>query len=387
MPAPPAIEQADVDNLLLDPENPRLRRVHGGKLLDQDQLLKEMVNWELDELIVSYLKSGFWQHEPLLVVDENRDGLAGTVVVEGNRRAAALKCLRRFLRGEPVPSRRVTRIIAEGLAETPGLTANDPMFAAVPFVKYGQRNDVDAYLGFRHVTGVKEWAPQEKATFIAHLIDGRNYTYAATAKLIGSNAEAVRRNYIAFHLLNAFEELIDSDAGAEALERARDDFSVFFLSLREEGIRRFLNISLDMPPDAVRAGIAGLSAERVERFLLWMFGSDETEAFIGESRNIKKFAEILSTPEAVAYISDRKEPSFALAYALTKGASDDIVAALRETREMLRNVLADLDLKKGDPEVAKFAWPVISAVVEIADRLGGEIFEQLERAVADARRT
>lgn len=142
-----------------------------------------------------------------------------------------------------------------------------------------------------------------------------------------------------------------------------------------------------MPPDAVRAGIAGLSAERVERFLLWMFGSDEPEAFIGESRNIKKFAEILSTPEAVAYISDRKEPSFALAYALTKGASDDIVAALRETREMLRNVLADLDLKKGDPEVAKFAWPVISAVVEIADRLGGEIFEQLERAVADARRT
>jgi hypothetical protein len=386
MAQPPQIEQADVDLLQLDPDNPRLRRAHSDKLLDQDELLKEMVSWELDELIVSYLKSGFWQHEPLIVVRENRPGLTGEVVVEGNRRTAALKCLRRYLRGEPLPSRRITRIIEEGLQDRPGLTDQDPLFSNVPFVRYAGREEVDAYLGFRHVTGVKQWEPQEKASFIAHLIDGRGYSYEATAKLIGSKPETIRRNYIAFHLLNTFENLIETDQAAEALERARDDFSVFFLSLREEGIRQYLGISLNMVPEEVQEGIANLNRDKVERFLVWLFGSDETDAFIGESRNVKKFAEILSTPEAVEYITERKTPSFDLAYSLTKGASDDVVAALRESREMLRNVLADLDLKKADPEVAKAAWPVISAAVEIAVRLGGDTLEQLDLAVSNARR-
>jgi hypothetical protein len=384
MTAPPLIEQRDVDSLLLDPENPRLRRAAGEELLSQADLLKEMVAWEIDELVVSYLESGFWKHEPLIVVPEDRLDLQGLVVVEGNRRIAALKCLRAVLRGEPIPSRRITKIIAESLGDS-DLTVDSPMFVEVPFVLYQTREEVDAYLGFRHVTGVKQWNPQEKATFIAHLIDGRGHTYAETAKLIGSKIETVRRNYIGFHLLNTFENIIESDEAEEALDAARDDFSVFFLSLREEGVRSFLGISLQMEPELVRQGIAELDAKKVERFLIWMFGTQEDESFIGESRNIKKFAEILSTPEAVAYIEDKKSPSFEVAYGLTKGAQTDVIAALHEARELLRVVLGDLDLQRENPDVAEAAWPVISAASEIAIRLGGDTLIRLEQALLDAR--
>ena len=54
-----------------------------------------MRDWVLDELAVSYLESGgFWTHEALLIVHKKNwmENLR-LVVVEGNRRLAALKYL------------------------------------------------------------------------------------------------------------------------------------------------------------------------------------------------------------------------------------------------------------------------------------------------------
>lgn len=381
---PLEINTFDIDDLNLDPLNPRLRRAHDQNILPADELLDEMMAWELDELILSFLKSGFWQHEPLIIVENPNDGLRGFFVIEGNRRAAALKSIRTILKGGTLSSRRITRIIRSSLEDHQDVDQNDTMFTNVPCVVYSSRSAVDAYLGFRHVTGIKQWKPQEKATFIAHLIDARGNSYGETADLIGSKAETVKRNYIAFHLLNNFENLIESDDGIEALDLARDDFSVFFLSLREEGVRKYLDISLDMMPDVVRKGIRSLDPLKVERFLKWMFGTETSDALIGESRNVKRFAEILKTPEAVDYITEKPQADFEVAYSMTKGSSDDLVSALKEARSMLRNVLADLDLKKEEPEVVNAAWPVISAAAEIALRLGGDSLEKLRKTVRDA---
>lgn len=381
----PTIEPIDIDHLQLDPKNPRLRRAHDQGLLSQEDLLNEMMAWELDELILSFSKSGFWRHEPLIIVDDPDAGLSGKFVIEGNRRAAALKCIRTYLRGIRLSSRRITRIVQEALEQFGEIDEHHEMFIEVPCVMYGSRSEVDAYLGFRHVTGIKQWKPQEKATFIAHLIDERANSYAETADLIGSKPETVRRNYIAFHLLNTFENLIDSEEGVQALDFARDDFSVFFLSLREEGVRAYLGISLEMDPNTVRDGIRDLEPDRVSRFLIWMFGTESKSAFIGESRNVKRFAEILNTPEAVEYISEKPAADFDVAYSMTKGAADDVVAALKDVRLMMRNVLADLDLKREEPEVIEAAWPAISAAADIALRLGGETLEKLRKTIRDAR--
>ena len=78
------------NDLGLDDENPRLPESLRGKL--QSEILgflkREGV---LEEIAQSYLDNGFFQHEPLLVVQGN--GREFYTVVEGNRRLAALKIL------------------------------------------------------------------------------------------------------------------------------------------------------------------------------------------------------------------------------------------------------------------------------------------------------
>ena len=87
------LKYAKLDELYLDPKNPRLGRHHVNVRLSQEEVLDLMRDWVLDELAVSYLESGFWTHEALLVTREELDGESRFVVVEGNRRLAALKYL------------------------------------------------------------------------------------------------------------------------------------------------------------------------------------------------------------------------------------------------------------------------------------------------------
>jgi hypothetical protein len=77
------LPQADLN---FDAQNPRLIEYVGKAKPSQPDLLG--VLWDLmavDEIAMSIAASGFWDHEPLLVVKENKKW----VVIEGNRRLAA----------------------------------------------------------------------------------------------------------------------------------------------------------------------------------------------------------------------------------------------------------------------------------------------------------
>src|SRR2546422_485047 len=84
-------EAIQVDNLCLDARNPRLVEYGISRKEGQDKILELL--WDkmaVDEVAMSIAASGYWNYEPLIVTEE-----AGrTVVVEGNRRLAAVKALR-----------------------------------------------------------------------------------------------------------------------------------------------------------------------------------------------------------------------------------------------------------------------------------------------------
>jgi len=84
------IQYAEIDALYLDPTNPRLGRLDRGRKTRQSEILDMMRDWSLEELAVSFLESGFWLQEPLLIVEEELYGTVRPVVVEGNRRLAAI---------------------------------------------------------------------------------------------------------------------------------------------------------------------------------------------------------------------------------------------------------------------------------------------------------
>lgn len=76
--------------------------------------------------------------------------------------------------------------------------------------KSGSRRDVQAYLGFRHVTAIKQWAPAEKAFFITFLIEEEGLSYEKVMRQIGSNTPTVSRQYIAYCMLR---QIADGESG------------------------------------------------------------------------------------------------------------------------------------------------------------------------------
>ena len=93
------IQYAKIGELSLDPLNPRLGRNVAGPELRQADVLKQMSDWTLEELAVSFLESGYWPQEALLVVKAKLYGKDSLVVIEGNRRLAALMYLKNAIDG------------------------------------------------------------------------------------------------------------------------------------------------------------------------------------------------------------------------------------------------------------------------------------------------
>src|SRR5438132_7745241 len=100
-PRPPEIETAPLEDFFLDGKNPRLGRHNVERGLSQEEVLQVMQEWSLEELAVSFLENGYWPQEAVIAVRESvgrkEDAL---VVVEGNRRVAALKMIVRARTGE-----------------------------------------------------------------------------------------------------------------------------------------------------------------------------------------------------------------------------------------------------------------------------------------------
>jgi ParB-like chromosome segregation protein Spo0J len=148
-----------VATLHLDRKNPRLGRDAGAQspretiryLFAQDKAL---------DVAKSIATRGFFPNEPLLAVKE--DGRY--VVVEGNRRLAALKALREpaLLEGP----------LVRQLARLAGRIADEDAIATVPVIVAPTREATDRLVAGRHVgASVLAWQAENRASFILEKLD------------------------------------------------------------------------------------------------------------------------------------------------------------------------------------------------------------------------
>jgi len=282
------IEYAELKNFYLDSMNPRLGRSEHSVHLSQEEVFDRMKDWSLEELAISFLESGFWAHEAVLCTTEEIEGEDRLVVIEGNRRVAALKRLQMAYKGEE-SSKRWLELID-------GLDEPKKLFSGVPYIKVGNRSDVDEFLGFRHVTGIKEWAPPEKAQFIARLIDGGQLGYRDVMRKIGSTTPVVERNYVAFSILAQMETVEDL-----SVEMVKNRFSVLFLSLRSRDVQRFLGVEHKFggEPKDVNPPIRDDRIGQLKEYSRWLFGDRETPPVVKDDADwydhpIRSFLLLLS---------------------------------------------------------------------------------------------
>ena len=347
------IEYAPIDTLMLDPLNPRLGRGNANSNTPQAKILELMQDWSLDELAVSFLESGFWPQEAVLVVKEKLYGKPALIVVEGNRRLAALKLLK-----QAVEKRQAAR---HWLDLVQGKKIPKDLFDNVPYIELESRRDVDAFLGFRHVTGIMEWRPVEKAEYIAKLIETRSMNYVDVMRKIGSKTQTVRQNYISYRLLLQME-----DREEISVKSVEEKFSVLFLSLRTEGVQRYLAIDITAEPGTARVPVPRKRLKQLANFALWLFGTEDREPLITDSRQVDKFGRILESPKAVEYLERAKEPRFELAYQIAGGDEPETVRLVDEAAD-------NVELALGRAHRYARSLKLQTAV----QRLGGDVFQLL----------
>jgi hypothetical protein len=353
----PKIETAKLDDLFLDPKNPRLGRHNVERGLSQDEVLELMKDWALEELAVSFLESGYWPQEAMIAVKEpiGPRKKVVLVVVDGNRRLAALKMIQRVRDGQETTSK-----WAELIRDYPPSAFN--RLKDIPYILESSREEVRSYLGFRHVTGIKEWNPLEKAEFIAHLIEHEGLTYEQVRRRVGSKLPVVRQHYVSYRLLLQME-------GTQGVDVAKveERFSVLFLSLRTRGVQKYLQIDIEADPETVRKTVSEDRLEQLANFARWLFGTEKQDPLIADSRQVDDFGKILESEPAVAYLERNDSPVFAVARRMAGIADADVATHVERAADEAEEALK-----------AAHQHRSLQRLQQAVKRLGGDALQLVE---------
>lgn len=281
------IEFIPVDMLELDKCNPRLPSTFRKNVVSE----KDIINWMLQdasivELMLAIGNSGFFIGESLLVIKER----SGYIVVEGNRRLTSTKLLCNPELAE-VHKKKIASVISE--------TSERPK--EIPCIVFKNRSEINRYLGYRHVTGVKSWGALQKARYLSELREGfSNIDFTQQcrelAKLIGSRSDHVKKLLIAFELYEQIE-----DNGFFKI-RDLDETSIFFNyysdSLSRENIRDFLGVDIKS-----ESPLDDLKTENLKELTRWFFEKNEQgkSRILGDSSHLGMLDKVLENTEAKEY--------------------------------------------------------------------------------------
>jgi len=323
--------------------------------------------FSLDEIAESICTAGFLPMDPFIGY---RDSKAGKVVIlEGNRRLATLQLL---LDPDRVPERYKNSWADFRKRLRPPVLAD---IKNIPVLVYPDRKDASvlAYIGFRHVNGVLSWDAEEKAAFIAQLLEDKsiNWSYEEIARKIGSKAPHVEKLYVAHRLI---EQAVDEDvSGADVM---RNSFGVLTRALQSPGVTKFLGISFPRDP---KKSLRPASAPKrdLEDFVRWTFGTEDEKPVLEDSRDLTRWGQILQSTESIRYLRTAEDPRFERAYAksggLREGLVDTLLAAsdaLADAVPLVRQHRGDADVQKAIERCADYTAQILLHFPEIASRQG-----------------
>ena len=310
-----------VGELHLDGKNPRIQRV--GEDLEQESILKILWDeYSVDEVALSIAQNGFFPHEPLFATEE--DGRL--VVVEGNRRLAAVRLLREpdlreRLRAEALPTISVEE------------TAN---LDAVPVIRC-EREEIWQYIGFKHVNGPQAWASLAKAEYIAWVKNELGNSLEDIARTIGDYHSTVRRLYRAYMALKQAED--EGVYDRKWRTRKHFSFSHLYTGLDYKGIREFTRIA-DLDPPKVQP----VPENRLKEFgelCVWLWG-DENEGTVplvkSQNPDLRRLDRALQSTVGLSAL--RAGYGLSVAVDIARGDTALFREALLKSKQSLQNARA-----------------------------------------------
>jgi len=221
-----------VADIFLDPNNPRFwseesRRipiVADIKIPDEQQQIRaqeRLASQGIDELKYSMLRNGFLPLDRIVV--RELSGLSGKyVVIEGNRRLAALKMLREEIQNDLIDESGIT-------PEKLRLLLDITNQIRVLLYRGHETGDIAWILqGIRHIGGIKDWQPAQQGKLVADQIDKEGLSLSEAGQRFGLTAQAVGKRYRSYKALDQMRN--DDEFQAKADNK--------YYSLFEEAIRQ-----------------------------------------------------------------------------------------------------------------------------------------------------
>ncbi|WP_347755639.1 hypothetical protein [Agrococcus sp. ProA11] len=246
----------------------------------------------LQELAESIYSNGYFSSEPLIV--SGADASGKRTVLEGNRRLATLLIL----------------------AQDPRATAGDLVFrvdgqavthdaTAVPAVEVDDPDEFEAYLGFRHISGLRMWGAGEKAAYLWSRVTESaqpEEAFYLVGRQVGSNARGVRSAYIAYELLEFGRGAGIADSLIDFVLSER--FGVWTRLLGTRNIASFIELDTSATTRTeVDAAISRVSKRRLESVLSDLHPRPgRSEAVLRDSRQVTDYSDAIGDEAALAVL-------------------------------------------------------------------------------------
>ena len=326
------IEILSIDEIYLDAQNPRLPSSLPRSQIEMALYIAR--NTSITELMTAIAENDYFPGEPIIVVPREPNGY---IVVEGNRRLTALKLL-----NDPslYPKNVSVRRISENAVHRPD---------SIPCVIFENRDQIVHYLGYRHISGVKQWEPLAKARYIARYFDTQTdqnadpyERYREVARGIGSRGPYIKRQLDGYAIYQHIE-----NAGFYEIDGLNEESISFSLLSTAVGYEAILDFSSStkhpfIDPDGIQPGA-------VRHLTKWMYEPNEHgETTLGDSRNIQRLAVIVADKRALSLLKDYR--NLQKAFAVTKGVETEFNDLLTEIEWRISeavSTVALIDLNDG----------------------------------------
>jgi hypothetical protein len=286
-------QDASVSKLLLDPNNYRF--------LDRKKFKKKAVNrfheesvqmatlesleqsYQLDELKHSIITNGYVPMERIIVIPyPTKSGFF--LVVEGNRRVAALKSI---LKEEAEGVRELTPTQKSSFSRIPCAVLK----SSGNSLKHAER----IIMGIRHIAGPKEWGAYQQALLVSELKDDEHLEFKDIGETLGITSVEAARRYRAICALKQMEE------------------DELFSKKAEPAFYRLFHELVALPEVRTRFGwswekSAFVDMEKARQFFELICGDAKNDPKVKTYGDVRKLKSVVGHPKAEDSLFDTDEP-------------------------------------------------------------------------------
>lgn len=349
------IERKDVELLELDEDNPRLASAsEGGD--SQKALLKVLWNeMAVDEVALSIAANGFFQEEPLFVIPKT--GSKKFIVVEGNRRLAAVQLLR-----EPALRKFV------GATDLPTISAAArKALNKLPVSVYTDRRSLWEYFGFRHINGPQPWDAFAKAKYVADVHEDYSIPLKEIARKIGDRHSIVQRLYNGYKVLQQAE---GRGFSREDTYRSRFYFSHLYTAVDYPEFREFLGIKPALT-ELKTNPVPKSNAEELRLLMRWIYGSksEDVEPLVKKQNpDLNTLRDVIGTERGRTAL--RRNVPLSRAHEISVGDEQRFRDSVTLAKEHVQQAKATVTTGyKGDKE----PWTTVEAIISTATSIRDEM--------------